>query len=63
MAVHFSSSTLVMAMTGSKFSRMTMAVPWVTQAMTPSTQPKQWNSGTPRHRRSFSVKFWFSPIQ
>ena len=59
----FARATGVMAMSGSKFSRMTMAVPWVTAAMTPSTQPKQWNRGTVRQSRSSSVTRWFSPIQ
>ncbi len=29
-----------------------MVAPWLTQAITPSTQPKQWNSGTGMHTRS-----------
>ncbi len=40
-----------------------MQAPWLTQAETPSTQPKQWKSGTGRQTRSSSVKRWLRPIQ
>ncbi len=53
----------IMTVTGSYFSRMTMVLPQFRLAMTPSTQPKQWNSGTGRQIRSFSLKFMFAPIQ
>ena len=43
-------------LSGSKISTGTMVEPWVTQAMTPSTQPKQWKNGTGMQSRSFSVK-------
>ena len=39
-----------------------MVVPWVTQAMTPRTQPKQWKKGTGMQSRSFSVNFMHSPM-
>ena len=56
-AVHFSCSTAVITCTGEKASSSTMVAPWFTQAMTPSTQPKQWNKGTGRHTRSREENF------
>ena len=50
--VHFSSSIVVMTFMGSKTSQKHIVTPWLMHAMTPSTQPKQWNSGTFKHRRS-----------
>ena len=52
-----------MTLTGSNFSRITMVAPWFTQAITPSTQPKQWNRGTGMQTRSAEDRFWLAPIQ
>ena len=62
-AVQCSRSTLIMTFTASNRSRMTMVAPWLTQAMTPRTQPKQWNSGTGMQTRSAPERFWLAPIQ
>ena len=43
-------------MLGLSLNTGTMVVAWVTQAMTPRTQPKQWKKGTGMQSRSFSVK-------
>jgi acyl-CoA synthetase (AMP-forming)/AMP-acid ligase II len=51
-AVHRSFSMAIITFTGSYFSRMTMVAPEFSEAITPSTQPKQWNSGTGRQMRS-----------
>ena len=48
---------------GSNASSITMVAPWVTAAITPSTHPKQWKSGTGRHTRSCSVKRCRSPME
>ena len=48
---------------GSNFSRNTIVAPWFTQLITPSTQPKQWKSGTGMHTRSREERFWHAPIQ
>ena len=50
--VHFSSSMVVMTLIGSNTSQKHMVTPWLMHAITPRTQPKQWNRGTLRHRRS-----------
>ncbi len=52
-----------MTCTGSNFSVKTIVTPWLTQLMTPSTQPKQWKSGTGMQTLSRAEKFWQAPIQ
>ena len=61
-AVHFSFSIVCRTLRGSKISTGTMVEAWVTQTMTPRTQPKQWKKGTGMQRRSFSVNFMHSPM-
>ena len=61
--MHFSFSIDAITWMGSNFSRNTIVEPWFTQLITPSTQPKQWNSGTGMHTRSRQVRFWQAPIQ
>ena len=62
-AVQRSLSSAASTLRGLNDSRITMVAPWFTAAETPSTQPKQWNSGTGRHTRSLVLKFWWRPIQ
>ena len=50
--VHFSPSMDAITATGSKDSTKHMVTPWLMHAITPSTQPKQWNRGTLMFRRS-----------
>ena len=47
---------------GEKVSTGTIVEPWVTQAIVPRTQPKQWKNGTGMHIRSFGVRFMQSPM-
>ena len=61
-AVQRSFSMVCRTLRGSKISTGTMVEPWVTQAMTARTQPKQWKKGTGMQRRSFSVKRMHSPM-
>jgi len=61
-AVHFSLATAANARSGSNCSSMTSVPPCVSTASTPSTQPKQWNSGTGTHTRSAGPSRCRSPM-
>ena len=62
-AVQRSLSTDAITSSGSNVSSRTIVEPWLTQAITPRTHPKQWNSGTGMHTRSAGPRRWCSPIQ
>jgi hypothetical protein len=62
-AVHFSpwtASKVIRALKASPGN--TIVLPWVTQAISPSTRPKQWKSGGGQQTMSFSVRAIRSPM-
>ena len=61
-AVQRSRCTDASTFSGSKSSTITIVEPCVITEQTPSTQPKQWNSGTQISSRSAAVKCIRSPI-
>ena len=62
-AVHFSWMRVGRINCGLNVSPgQTTLAPWVKQASTPKTRPKQWNKGGAQQRISFDVKFMRSPM-